>query len=181
MKVRSVFYERKVRQKPSNLYLHTWQPRDRNTEGECDENSFLKDTVGQLVCSRRCDDRLDTPPPTYFCNSSITGGRLNQRTVRSTGWPKSHLTLNIYVLWVLATCLLRDTRYITYFSWKSVEQELSCSLRTDMTELTVALCNFANAPIKRSCVVTEVKPVLWLLIVLTCTTDSRARLNRHAI
>jgi hypothetical protein len=156
-------------------YLHTWKQRARNTDGDCDVHSFYMDTVGQLVCSQRCADRLDTPPRTYFRSSSIMGGRLNQPTVRSTRSPKSHLTLSIYVLWVLATCLLRDTHHITYSSRRSVEQELSCSLRTDMTELMVAFRNFVNMPNKRSCVATDVKPVLWLLIVLTCSTDPRAR------
>jgi hypothetical protein len=33
-------------------------------------------------------------------------------------------------------------------SSKSVQWELSCSMRTDMTKLTVSFLNFANAPYK---------------------------------
>ena len=165
-----VLWKKSAPKKRLFWYLHTWKPRDRNTDGECDENSFYTDTIGQWVCSRRCAVRLDTPPRIDFRSANLIGGRLNQPTVGTTGWPKSHLTLNIYVLWVLAKCLLRDMHHITYFSWKSFDQNLSCSLRTDrrtdMTELIVALWNFANASKERSCVATEVKPVLWLLIVL---------------
>jgi len=53
-------------------------------------------------------------------------------------------------------------------SWKSVQWELSCSVRTDMTKLTVVFRNFVNAP-------KTVDIMVHLKSILSC--DSQNQFN----
>ena len=67
-------------------------------------------------------------------------------TVRPIQWPLGVKWLTKF--WIFPTDFRKDLKY--KLSWKSVQWELSCSMRTvgrtDMTKLIFGFCNFANAP-----------------------------------
>ena len=54
---------------------------------------------------------------------------------------------NFNETWFLSAAFRKTIKY--QISWKSVLWKPICSIRTDMTKLIVAVCNFVNAPSKK--------------------------------
>jgi hypothetical protein len=122
------------------------------------------------VRSRRCADRHDTPPAaelTYSQKYRVAQKALDTRHLRSVS------TGHVPITW-------HAPHHVLFMKILRAGAELLPADRHDGANSRF-FCNFAMGPKKRSCVATEVKSVLSLLAVLKCSTDPRARLNKHAI